>query len=155
MKASRQIKSLLFAIFAWCLAMASFVFFRYSQLPELPLWAKSNADLVTLAIFLGTVFGSLHWISNLLADISNISRLPYLFSVVFKGAFLFLGALTLALMTQFLDMWATEHQMVTLRNMLNSEIIKNTSFQAVVVYLVIVRVCNPLLLLLFGCRQYR
>jgi adenylate cyclase len=139
-KVSRQLQHLFFAVFAWCLAMASFVFFRYSQLPELPLWANGHGDLVTLALFLGTVFGGLHWLSNLLADISNISRLPYIFSVVFKGAFLFIGALTLAFMTQFLDMWTADHQMFSLRRLLNSDIIKNTSFQAVVVYLVIVRV---------------
>jgi adenylate cyclase len=139
-KASRQVKSLLFAIFAWCAAMAAFVFFRYTQAPDLPQWANSHADLFTLAIFMGTVFGSLHWLSNLIADISNISRLPYVFSVVFKGAFLLFGALTLAYVTQFLNMWSVEHHMVTLRGMLTSKIIENTSFQALVLYLVLVRI---------------
>jgi adenylate cyclase len=139
-KARRQTQKLLFAVFAWSVAMASFVFFRYSQSAQLPDWAISNADLATLAIFMGFVFGGLHWMSNLIADFSAISRLPYLFSVVFKGLFLMLGATTLAYVTQFLNMWAIDNHMVTLRQMLSIHIIYSPSFQALVVYLVVVRV---------------
>ena len=89
---------------------------------------------------MGVVFGGLHWMSNLIADFSAISRLPYLFSVVFKGLFLLLGATTLAYVTQFLNMWAIENHMVTLRQMLTVQIIYSPSFQALVVYLVVVRV---------------
>ncbi|MCL1149964.1 adenylate/guanylate cyclase domain-containing protein [Shewanella ulleungensis] len=120
--------------------MASFVFFRYSQSAQLPDWAISNADLATLAVFMGFIFGGLHWMSNLIADFSAISRLPYLFSVVFKGLFLLLGATTLAYVTQFLNMWAIDNHMVTLRQMLSIHIIYSPSFQALVVYLVVVRV---------------
>lgn len=140
MKANRQTKKLLFAILAWCLAMAAFVFFRYAQSPELPQWAGGQADLVTLAIFMGFVFGSLHWMSNLIADFSAINRLPYLFSVVFKGLFLLLGATTLAYVIQFLNMWAVENHMVTLRQMLTAHILYSPSFQSLLVYLVVVRV---------------
>ncbi len=140
MKARRQTQKLLFAVFAWCVAMASFVFFRYSQSAQLPDWAISNADLATLAVFMGFIFGGLHWMSNLIADFSAISRLPYLFSVVFKGLFLLLGATTLAYVTQFLNMWAIDNHMVTLRQMLSIHIIYSPSFQALVVYLVVVRV---------------
>ena len=120
--------------------MASFVFFRYSQSSQLPEWAVGSADLATLAVMMGIVFGCLHWMSNLIADFSAISRLPYLFSVVFKGLFLLLGATTLAYVTQFLNMWAIENHMVTLRQMLTVQIIYSPSFQALVVYLVVVRV---------------
>lgn len=120
--------------------MAAFVFFRYAQMPELPQWAVGQADLATLAIFMGFVFGCLHWMSNLIADFSAISRLPYLFSVIFKGLFLLLGATTLAYVTQFLNMWAIENHMVTLRQMLTAHVLYSPSFQALVVYLVVVRV---------------
>ncbi|GGQ10255.1 adenylate cyclase [Shewanella litoralis] len=116
------------------------MFFRYSQSAQLPDWAISNADLATLAVFMGFIFGGLHWMSNLIADFSAISRLPYLFSVVFKGLFLLLGATTLAYVTQFLNMWAIDNHMVTLRQMLSIHIIYSPSFQALVVYLVVVRV---------------
>jgi adenylate cyclase len=139
-KAKKQVKKLAFAILAWCFAMAAFVFFRYAQMPELPQWAVGQADLATLAIFMGFVFGCLHWMSNLIADFSAISRLPYLFSVIFKGLFLLLGATTLAYVTQFLNMWAIENHMVTLRQMLTAHVLYSPSFQALVVYLVVVRV---------------
>ncbi len=82
--------------------MAAFVFFRYAQTTELPQWAVGSADLATLAAYMGVIFGSLHWMSNLIADFSAINRLPYVFSVIFKGLFLLLGATTLAYMTQYL-----------------------------------------------------
>ncbi|WP_394129700.1 adenylate/guanylate cyclase domain-containing protein [Shewanella maritima] len=120
--------------------MAAFVFFRYSQSPELPQWAIGVSDLATLAIFMGIVFGSLHWMSNVIADVSAISRLPYIFSVIFKGLFLLLGAMTLAYVTQFLNMWAIENHMVTLRQMLTAHILYTPAFQALIMYLVAVRV---------------
>ncbi|ABO22907.1 adenylate/guanylate cyclase domain-containing protein [Shewanella loihica] len=120
--------------------MAAFVFFRYAQTPELPQWAVGTADLATLAIYMGIIFGSLHWMSNLIADFSAINRLPYLFSVIFKGLFLLLGATTLAYMTQFLNMWAIENHMSTLRQMLTAHILYSPSFQALIIYLVVVRV---------------
>nr|WP_181006165.1 adenylate/guanylate cyclase domain-containing protein [Shewanella insulae] len=120
--------------------MAAFVFFRYAQTPELPQWAVGTADLATLAIYMGIIFGSLHWMSNLIADFSAINRLPYLFSVIFKGLFLLLGATTLAYMTQFLNMWAIENHMSTLRQMLTAHILYSPSFQALLIYLVVVRV---------------
>ncbi|CAM4006840.1 adenylate/guanylate cyclase domain-containing protein [Shewanella aquimarina] len=120
--------------------MAAFVFFRYAQTPELPQWAVGTADLATLAIYMGFIFGSLHWMSNLIADFSAINRLPYLFSVIFKGLFLLLGATTLAYMTQFLNMWAIENHMSTLRQMLTAHILYSPSFQALIIYLVVVRV---------------
>lgn len=140
MRASRQAKKLLFAILAWAIAMASFVFFRYAQSPELPQWAVGSADLATLAIYMGIIFGSLHWMSNLIADFSAISRLPYIFSVVFKGLFLLLGAMTLAYITQYLNMWAIENHTATIRQMLTVHIVYSASFQALMVYLVVVRV---------------
>jgi adenylate cyclase len=139
-KAKKQLRKLAFAVIAWCFAMAAFVFFRYAQMPELPQWAVGQGDLATLAIFMGFVFGCLHWMSNLIADFSAISRLPYLFSVIFKGLFLLLGATTLAYVTQFLNMWAIENHMVTLRQMLTAHVLYSPSFQALVVYLVVVRV---------------
>ncbi|WP_210147182.1 adenylate/guanylate cyclase domain-containing protein [Shewanella maritima] len=120
--------------------MAAFVFFRYAQSPELPQWAIGAADLATLAVFMGFVFGSLHWMSNVIADISAISRLPYIFSVIFKGLFLLLGAMTLAYVTQFLNMWAIENHMVTLRQMLTAHILYTPAFQSLILYLVAVRV---------------
>lgn len=120
--------------------MAAFVFFRYAQTPELPQWAIGNGDLATLAIFMGCVFGCLHWMSNLIADFSAISRLPYIFSVIFKGLFLLLGATTIAYVTQYLNMWAIENHMVTLRQMLTAHVLYSPSFQALVIYLVVVRV---------------
>ncbi len=120
--------------------MAAFVFFRYAQTPDLPQWAVGSADLATLAIYMGVIFGSLHWLSNLIADFSSINRLPYLFSVIFKGLFLLLGATTLAYMTQFLNMWAIENHMATLRQMLTVHVLYTPSFQALIVYLVVVRV---------------
>nr|WP_283106368.1 adenylate/guanylate cyclase domain-containing protein [Shewanella submarina] len=120
--------------------MAAFVFFRYAQTPDLPQWAVGSADLATLAIYMGVIFGSLHWLSNLIADFSAINRLPYLFSVIFKGLFLLLGATTLAYMTQFLNMWAIENHMATLRQMLTVHVLYTPSFQALIVYLVVVRV---------------
>ncbi len=120
--------------------MGAFVFFRYAQSPELPQWAVGTADLATLAIYMGIIFGSLHWMSNLIADFSAINRLPYLFSVIFKGLFLLLGATTLAYMTQFLNMWAIENHMATLRQMLTAHILYSPSFQALIIYLVVVRV---------------
>ncbi len=120
--------------------MAAFVFFRYAQTPELPQWAVGTADLATLAIYMGIIFGSLHWMSNLIADYSAINRLPYLFSVIFKGLFLLLGATTLAYMTQFLNMWAIENHMSTLRQMLTAHILYSPAFQALIIYLVAVRV---------------
>ncbi|MCG9745544.1 adenylate/guanylate cyclase domain-containing protein [Shewanella sp. Isolate8] len=140
MRARIQAKKLIFAIFAWAIAMAAFVFFRYAQTPELPQWAVGTADLATLAIYMGFIFGSLHWMSNLIADFSAINRLPYLFSVIFKGLFLLLGATTLAYMTQFLNMWAIENHMSTLRQMLTAHILYSPSFQALIIYLVVVRV---------------
>ncbi|WP_309247238.1 adenylate/guanylate cyclase domain-containing protein [Shewanella sp. VB17] len=140
MRTRIQAKKLIFAIFAWGIAMAGFVFFRYAQTPNLPQWAVGTADLATLSIYMGIVFGSLHWMSNLIADFSAINRLPYLFSVIFKGLFLLLGATTLAYITQFLNMWAVENHMTTLRQMLTPHIIYNRSFQAIIVYLVVVRV---------------
>ncbi|GGI69487.1 adenylate cyclase [Shewanella gelidii] len=120
--------------------MASFVFFRYAQTPELPQWAVGSADLATLAIYMGIIFGSLHWLSNLISDFSAISRLPYIFSVIFKGIFLLLGAMTLAYITQYLNMWAIENHMATLRQMLTVHILYSPSFQALIIYLVAVRV---------------
>lgn len=120
--------------------MAAFVFFRYAQTPDLPQWAVGSADLATLAIYMGVIFGSLHWMSNLIADFSAINRLPYLFSVIFKGLFLLLGATTLAYMTQFLNMWAIENHMATLRQMLTVHVLYTPSFQALIVYLVVVRI---------------
>ena len=120
--------------------MAAFVFFRYAQTPELPQWAVSSADLATLAIYMGVIFGSLHWMSNLIADFSAINRLPYLFSVIFKGLFLLLGATTVAYITQFLNMWAIENHMATLRQMLTAHVLYTPSFQALLVYLVVVRI---------------
>ncbi|MCL1036940.1 adenylate/guanylate cyclase domain-containing protein [Shewanella submarina] len=140
MRASRQAIKLAFAILAWTAAMAAFVFFRYAQTPDLPQWAVGSADLATLAIYMGVIFGSLHWLSNLIADFSAINRLPYLFSVIFKGLFLLLGATTLAYMTQFLNMWAIENHMATLRQMLTVHVLYTPSFQALIVYLVVVRV---------------
>ncbi|MEL4339676.1 adenylate/guanylate cyclase domain-containing protein [Shewanella xiamenensis] len=140
MRTRRQAKKLLFAILAWAIAMAAFVFFRYAQSPELPQWAVGSADLATLAVYMGIIFGSLHWMSNLIADFSAINRLPYIFSVIFKGLFLLLGATTLAYMTQFLNMWAIENHMSTLRQMLTAHILYSPSFQALIVYLVVVRV---------------
>lgn len=140
MKASRQAKKLMFAIIAWTVAMAAFVFFRYAQTQDLPQWAVSSADLATLALYMGIIFGSLHWMSNLIADFSAISRLPYIFSVIFKGLFLLLGATTLAYVTQFLNMWAIENHMATLRQMLTVHILYTPSFQALVIYLVVVRI---------------
>ncbi|WP_144210204.1 adenylate/guanylate cyclase domain-containing protein [Shewanella donghaensis] len=140
MKARRQTRKLLFAILAWCIAMSAFVFFRYSQTPELPQWAIGKVDLATLAIFMGFVFGCLHWMSNLIADFSAISRLPYIFSVIFKGLFLMLGAMTLAYVTQFLNMWAIENHLVTLRQMLTAHILYSPAFQALVIYLATVRI---------------
>ncbi|QYK00667.1 adenylate/guanylate cyclase domain-containing protein [Shewanella psychrotolerans] len=140
MKARRQAKKLLFAIFAWAIAMAAFVFFRYAQTTELPQWAVGKADLATLAIYMGIIFGSLHWMSNIIADFSAINRLPYLFSVIFKGLFLLLGATTIAYMTQFLNMWAIENHMTTLRQMLTAHILYSPAFQALIIYLVVVRV---------------
>ncbi|QSX31766.1 adenylate/guanylate cyclase domain-containing protein [Shewanella cyperi] len=119
--------------------MAAFVFFRYAQSPELPKWAVSSADLATLAIYMGIVFGSLHWMSNLVTDFSAIHRLPYFFSVLFKGLFLLLGATTLAYITQYLNLWAIENHMATLRQMLTVHILYSPSFQALIVYLVVVR----------------
>ncbi|MBV7314247.1 adenylate/guanylate cyclase domain-containing protein [Shewanella sp. NIFS-20-20] len=120
--------------------MAAFVFFRYAQSPELPQWAVGSGDLATLAIYMGIIFGSLHWLSNLIAELSAINRLPYVFSVIFKGLFLLLGATTLAYMTQFLNMWAIENHMSTLRQMLSAHILYTPSFQALIIYLVVVRV---------------
>ncbi|MCF1439262.1 MAG: adenylate/guanylate cyclase domain-containing protein, partial [Shewanella sp.] len=120
--------------------MAAFVFFRYAQTPELPQWAVSSADLATLSVYMGVSFGSLHWMSNLIADFSAINRLPYLFSVIFKGLFLLLGATTLAYITQFLNMWAIENHMATLRQMLTAHVLYTPSFQALLVYLVVVRI---------------
>ena len=120
--------------------MAAFVFFRYAQMPELPQWAVGQGDLATLAIFMGFLFCFFHLMSNLIGDFSAISRLPYLFSVIFKGLFLLLGATTLAYVTQFLNMWAIENHMVTLRQMLTAHVLYSPSFQALVVYLVVVRV---------------
>ncbi|WP_299002593.1 adenylate/guanylate cyclase domain-containing protein [uncultured Shewanella sp.] len=140
MKAAIQAKKLMFAIFAWTIAMASFVFFRYAQAPNLPQWAIGSADLATLSIYMGIIFGSLHWMSNLIAEISGIQRLPYLCSVIFKGLFLLLGTITLAYVTQYLNMWAIENHMTTLRQMLTAHILYSPSFQALIVYLVVVRV---------------
>ncbi|MGI2257811.1 adenylate/guanylate cyclase domain-containing protein [Shewanella sp. GXUN23E] len=140
MRASRQAKKLAFAVLAWTAAMAAFVFFRYAQTPDLPQWAVGSADLATLAIYMGVIFGSLHWMSNLIADFSAINRLPYLFSVIFKGLFLLLGATTLAYITQFLNMWAIENHMATLRQMLTVHVLYTPSFQALIVYLVVVRI---------------
>ena len=120
--------------------MAAFVFFRYAQTPELPQWALGSADLATLSIYMGIIFGSLHWMSNLIADFSAINRLPYVFSVIFKGLFLLLGATTLAYITQYLNMWAIENHMTTLRQMLTAHILYSPAFQALIVYLVVVRV---------------
>ncbi|MCE9685340.1 adenylate/guanylate cyclase domain-containing protein [Shewanella sp. AS16] len=139
MKARRQAKKLLFAIMAWAAAMGAFVFFRYAQTPELPQWARGNADLATLAVYMGVIFGSLHWMSNLITDFRIINRLPYIFSVTFKGLFLLLGAITLAYMIQYLNMWAIEHHMVPLRQMLTAQILYSPSFQALLIYLVVVR----------------
>ncbi|MCE9679046.1 adenylate/guanylate cyclase domain-containing protein [Shewanella sp. AS1] len=140
MRAHRQAKKLTFAIVAWTIAMASFVFFRYSQAPELPQWAVGSSDLATLSIYMGIIFGSLHWMSNLIADFSAINRMPYLFSVIFKGLFLLLGATTLAYITQFLNMWAIENHMTTLRQMLTAHILYSPAFQALMIYLVAVRI---------------
>ncbi|WP_417761256.1 adenylate/guanylate cyclase domain-containing protein [Shewanella sp.] len=140
MRAQVQAKKLLFAILAWTGAMSAFVFFRYSQTLEVPQWAVSSGDFATLAIYLGVIFGSLHWMSNLIADFSAINRLPYIFSVVFKGLFLLLGATTLAYMTQYLNMWALENHIATLRQMLTVHILYSPSFQALIIYLVVVRV---------------
>ncbi|MFC3186644.1 adenylate/guanylate cyclase domain-containing protein [Shewanella intestini] len=120
--------------------MAAFVFFRYAQAPELPQWAVGASDLATLALLMGFVFGSLHWLSNVIADVSAISRLPYIFSVIFKGLFLLLGAMTLAYVTQFLNMWAIENHMISLRQMLTAHILYTPAFQSLVLYLVAVRV---------------
>ncbi len=140
MRARRQVKKLIFATVAWTIAMGAFVFFRYSQSPDLPQWAVGSADLATLSIYMGLVFGSLHWMSNLITDFSAINRMPYLFSVLFKGLFLLLGATTLAYITQFLNMWAIENHVSTLRQMLTAHILYTPSFQALIVYLVVVRV---------------
>jgi adenylate cyclase len=139
-KASRQAKKLLFAVLAWAVAMAAFVLFRYAQAPQLPQWAMGYADLATLALYLGIIFGSLHWLSNLIADISNLRRLPYLFSVAFKGLFLLLGALTIAYLIQFLNLWTVDNHETSLRQMLTMSIVYSPSFQALFVYLVVVRV---------------
>jgi adenylate cyclase len=139
-RARVQAKKLLFAILAWTGAMSAFVFFRYSQSTELPQWAVGSGDLATLAVYMGIIFGSLHWMSNLIADFSAINRLPYIFSVIFKGLFLLLGATTLAYMTQYLNMWAIENHIATLRQMLTIHILYSPSFQALMIYLVVVRV---------------
>lgn len=140
MRASRQAQKLLFAILAWTAAIAAFVFFRYAQTPELPQWAVTSGDLMTLAIYMGIIFGSLHWISNLITDISTINRLPYIFSVIFKGLFLLLGAIALAYLTQYLNMWAIENHKSSLRQMLTIHVLYTPSFQALIIYLVVIRI---------------
>lgn len=140
MRAIRQAKKLTFAVMAWTIAMSAFVFFRYTQGTDLPQWAIGTADLLTLSLYMGIIFGSLHWISNIIANFSIITRLPYFFSVLFKGLFLLIGATILAYITQYLNMWVIDNHMTTLRQILILHMLYSPSFQVLIIYLVVVRV---------------
>ncbi|WP_095498145.1 adenylate/guanylate cyclase domain-containing protein [Paraferrimonas haliotis] len=120
--------------------MSLYVSFRYSQSLTLPQWAVGQSDLYTLTIIMGVIFGCLHWLSNLISEVTFIRRMPYVFIVLFKGIFLLIGATFIAYLSQMLTMWALSNHVLSLRQMLTMQIIYSPSFQGLIVYLVFVRI---------------
>ncbi len=139
MQSRQQFLKLVFAIIAWSLAMMAYVTFRYAQGDDRPYWAITAADLTTLSIYMGLIFGCLHWLSNLITDVSGIRRMPYAFIVAFKGLFLLLGALTLAYITNWLNSWDNAEQFAATSQILTAHVLNAPSAQTLIAYLVLVR----------------
>ncbi|MBY6225952.1 adenylate/guanylate cyclase domain-containing protein [Ferrimonas balearica] len=139
MQAGQELQKLLFAVIAWTLAMAAFVIFRYALSPVAPDWAVTGADMTTLSIYLGTILGCLHWLSNLITSVSPIRRMSYLMVVLFKGMFLMIGALVLIKITLWLNTWAPDPNLDLRYEQLTQSILNSASTQILVVYLVLVR----------------
>ncbi|GLP97208.1 adenylate/guanylate cyclase domain-containing protein [Paraferrimonas sedimenticola] len=139
MRSLQQFKRLAILVVAWTMAMSLYVSFRYSQSLTLPQWAVGESDLYTLTVFMGVIFGCLHWLSNLISEVTFIRRMPYTFIVLFKGVFLLIGATTIAYVSQLLTMWALSNHVVSLRQMLTMQIVYSPSFQGLILYLVFVR----------------
>ncbi|RJY18136.1 adenylate/guanylate cyclase domain-containing protein [Parashewanella spongiae] len=156
MRISHQIKKLAFAITAWIIAMSIFVFFRYAQTDALPHWATSTTDLKTLAFYVGIIFGCLHWISNLVVDFSVFSRLPYICSLFIKGLLLLIGALCIASLFEFMELWHIHNHMATLWKISTTHVINSHSFQLLLIYLIFIRFSLAFIeqtMLLIGCKE--
>ena len=121
------------------MAMAVFVFFRYSQTTVLPHWASSEADIKIFAIYIGVILGCLHWLSNLLVDFSFVSRLPYLATLVVKGTLLLGGAIGITGFMQFIELWEVNNRMSTLWQMDATNIVQSSAFHLLLIYMVFVR----------------
>ncbi|MBY5993505.1 adenylate/guanylate cyclase domain-containing protein [Ferrimonas balearica] len=119
--------------------MGAFVIFRYALSPVAPDWAVTAADMTTLSIYLGTILGCLHWLSNLITAVSPIRRMSYLMVVLFKGMFLMIGALVLIKITLWLNTWAPDPNLDLRYEQLTQSILNSASTQTLVVYLVLVR----------------
>ncbi len=156
MQAGHELRKFAFAVIAWTLAMGVFVFFRYAQNPEGVPWAATSADMVTLSLYLGTILGCLHWLSNLISATSPIRRMSYVIIVCFKGLFLLIGALLLIKITLWINTWTPSPHLDLEYGALTQNILNSPATQSLVVYLVWVRLCLAFLeqmVLLVGQRN--
>ncbi|SHI23202.1 adenylate/guanylate cyclase domain-containing protein [Ferrimonas marina] len=136
--------------------MAAFVSFRYTQSPESLGWIVTKADMVTLSIYLGTILGCLHWLSNLISTTSPIRRMSYVVIVIFKGLFLLIGALVLIKITLWINTWTPAPHLDLEYNQLTQSLLNSAATQTLVIYLVWVRLCLAFLeqmVLLVGQRN--
>ncbi|WP_345336566.1 adenylate/guanylate cyclase domain-containing protein [Ferrimonas pelagia] len=136
--------------------MAVFVAFRYAQNTEAPGWVVTSADTFTLSLYLGTILGCLHWLSNLISATSPIRRMSYMVIVSFKGLFLLIGAMLLIKITLWINTWTPAPHLDVEYNRLTQSLLNSPSTQSLVLYLVWVRLCLAFLeqmVLLVGQRN--
>ncbi|WP_238786817.1 adenylate/guanylate cyclase domain-containing protein [Ferrimonas lipolytica] len=104
-------------------------------------WNFTTGDVISIVTYLGTILGCLHWLSNLIANISAIRRMNYLAIVAFKGMFLLLGAFFLIKVTIWINTWTPAPQLDRHYNELTQSLLASASTPIMLAYLVWVRLC--------------
>ncbi len=114
------------------------------------------ADVVTITIYLGSVLGCLHWLSNLIAVTSPLRRMSYLTVVLFKGVFLLVGALLLIKLTIWINTWAPAPSSGQHYTELTQSLLDSASTKVLLMYFLWVRICLAFfeqMVLLIGSRN--
>ncbi len=136
--------------------MMLFVALRYSLAQGGTDWDATVADVATIVLYLGTILGCLHWLSNLIAATSPLRRMNYLTIVVFKGVFLLVGALGLVKITIWINTWTPAPELDRHYNELTQSLLDSSSTQVLLAYFVWVRLCLAFfeqMVLLVGSRN--
>ncbi|WP_051202221.1 adenylate/guanylate cyclase domain-containing protein [Ferrimonas senticii] len=156
MQATQELKKFAFAVAAWSAAMLIFVSLRFTLTHETITDANTLGDVVTLVLYLGTILGCLHWLSNLIAVTSPLRRMNYLTIVVFKGVFLLVGALVLIKITTWINTWTPTPIEDRHYNDLTQSLLDSSATQVLLAYFVWVRLCLAFfeqMVLLVGTRN--